>query len=480
MSGDLGSVGGRRAARDVVIQVIGRVFNLLLGIVVTVLIVRLLGDEGYGSWATSFAIMGIGGYFADFGFEQVAVKRAAEEPERESEWLGALLTLRLALALPVTLVCLAALLLVANGAQMREAGLLICLTPLLTSGNVLRTAFQLRVRNDVPTALVTVNSLLWTAAVLVIWFADAGIVTLAAAFVAIGTLTAGLEALLALRVAKISLRGATALWGDLARIGLSVGIAGLLTLAYARLDQVLVFELAGAHAAGEYGAAYRILDSAQFLPIAVMTTMFPIISAAYPQNMGRVKTVVDAAFEYLAIASLPTLAVALAVGEPLTKLLFGAEFTDAAVPLQIFMATFVLICIGYLVGNLVLVLDLQRRFIRYAGIALVFNVGVNLVVIPEYGFVGAAWVTFATEVLILALASRMVIRKLGFGPPVSRPLRAAAAAAVMGGGVWGLYEVGLPLGLTLAAGAVVYPLLLLAFRALIPAQLRLLMQSREV
>lgn len=477
MTGELSSVGGRRAAGDVIIQVAGRVFNLVLGVVVTVLIVRLLGDEGYGEWSTAFAIIGIGGYFADFGFEQVAVRRAAAEPEREAEWIGALLTLRFALAVPVTFLCIAVLLLMANNSDMREAGLLICLTPLLTSANVLRTAFQLRVRNDVPTALVTVNSILWTVAVVLIWFADAGIVTLAAAFLLTGTITAMAEGVLALRVAKISIRGTAKLWGELAKVGLSVGIAGLLTLAYARIDQLLVFQLAGEHDAGEYGAAYRLLDSAQFLPIAVMTTMFPILSAAYPGNMGRVRTLVDASAEYLAMASLPALAFALAAGQHLTDFLFGPEFSDSAVALKIFMGVFVLICFGYLVGNLVLVLDLQRRFIRYAAIALVFNVTVNLIVIPEHGFVGAAWVTLATEVLILALSSRMVIKKLGFGLRLSRILRAALAAAVMGVTVYWLDQTGAPLGVLAAVSVTLYPLLLLASGALVPRELRYLMRK---
>ena len=453
MSGGLASVGGRRAAKDVVLQEVGQVFKLGLGVAVTVMIVRLLGDEGYGEWSTAFAIIGIGGYFADFGFEQVAVKRAAAEPERENEWLGALLMLRLTLAVPVTLVCIGVILLVARNDQMREAGVLIGLTPLLTATSVMRTAFQLRVRNDVSTAIVTLNSILWLAAVIAIYTSDAGMVTLAASFLVIGFGTALLEAVLALRVANISLRRTTHLWGDLIRVGASVGIAGLLTLAYARIDQVLVFELASERAAGEYGAAYRIFDSAQFVPIAVMTTMFPIASAAYPANMGRVKTVVDASAEYLLMASLPALAFALAAAEPLALTLFGEDFRDSAGALKIFMGVFVLVCLGYLVGNLVLVLDLQRRFIRYAGIALVFNVVTNLIVIPEYGFIGAAWVTLATEVLILALAGRMVIAKLGFGLHAPRLLRIALAAAVMGVAVYLLREAGAGLALLIASRA---------------------------
>jgi O-antigen/teichoic acid export membrane protein len=125
----------------------------------------------------------------------------------------------------------------------------------------------------------------------------------------------------------------------------------------------------------------------------------------------------------------------------------------------------------------VLVLDLQRRLIRYAGIAFVFNVVANLLVIPDHGFVGAAWVTLATEILILGLSGRMVMQKLGFGLRTSRILRAALAAAAMGLAIYGLREAGLPLGGLIAVAAALYPGLLLASGALKLRELRLLVRK---
>ena len=70
------------------------------------------------------------------------------------------------------------------------------------------------------------------------------------------------------------------------------------------------------------------------------------------------------------------------------------------------MAAFAVICFGYLGGNLVVLLELQRLFVRNAAIALVFNVVLNLLLIPPYGFLAAAWVTLATEILVVSLDPR--------------------------------------------------------------------------
>ena len=92
------------------------------------------------------------------------------------------------------------------------------------------------------------------------------------------------------------------------RVGIPVGIAGIFVTSYVRLDQILVLEFAGARQAGLYGAAYRVLDQVQFIPIAVMTTLFPLIASSYPGSMDRVRSLLQLAAEYLTIATLPILA----------------------------------------------------------------------------------------------------------------------------------------------------------------------------
>ena len=43
------------------------------------------------------------------------------------------------------------------------------------------------------------------------------------------------------------------------------------------------------------------------------------------------------------------------------------------------------------------VLKQQRRFMFNAMAGLVINLGLNLILLPRYGFIAAAWVTLVTE-----------------------------------------------------------------------------------
>jgi O-antigen/teichoic acid export membrane protein len=467
-----------RAAADVAIQVLGRALNLLPGLVVTVLLTRALGDDGFGSWSTALAIVQIATPFGDFGLEQVAVRKAAAARDEERDWIGALITFRLALALPVAIVTAIVQLVVADNAEMAAAGLLLTGTLLVAPVSMTRVAFQTRVRNDLTILVLTVNSILWTAAVIAIAAGDGGMVLFAAAFLGSAVVSVGVGAWLGSRLSRPRLRGSRALWRELARIGVPIGVAGLVVTAYVKLDQVMLFSLAGAEDAGLYGAVYRFLDQAQFVPAALMTTLFPIMASSWPADPERVRRIGNLIADYLAIVSLPALGFTIVASEPVVRLLFGDDFLRAAEALPILMGAFVVICFGYLAGNLVVVLELQRLFLRNALIALVFNVVLNLILIPPYGFVAAAWVTLATEVLVTALTLSAVLRRLELTLRLRRILLATAAAALMTGAVAGLQALGAPLGVLLAAAAVTYPAAVLVTGAVRLAEVRQLLQLR--
>jgi O-antigen/teichoic acid export membrane protein len=461
-----------RPVRDVGIQLVGRVVNLALGVVVTVVLVRALGVEGNGRWATLMAVTTIAGYLGELGMEPAAVRRAAADRAAEPAWLGALLVVRLALAIPAAAIAAAIGLALSDSPHMRVAAILLAATVVVTAPGSLRAAFQLRVRNDVPIAVMTVNSVLWTVAVVIIAAAGGSLVAFAAALLVVALVTTALQAGLALRVVHLAMDGLRDHVRDLAKVGVVVGLGSLLTLAYSKIDQALVLHYAGEHDAGLYGAAYLLLDRAQFVPAAVLTTLFPIAAASWPQDAARVRRLVQMAAEYLALVSLPALAFTIVAARPTVVTLFGKDFAGAASVLPILMAAFVSTCFGYLVGYMSVVLGLQRRFLKFALAALVFNVGLNMILIPRYGYVAAAWVTLATEALVFSLSARAALGEMRMRPALTRIARIAVAAAAVGLAAWAARALGAPFGVLVAVAAVGYLPALLVTRAMSVGELR--------
>jgi PST family polysaccharide transporter len=473
-------VGSRRVVADVVIQLGGQVVNIALGIVTTVVIVRALGATRYGEWATVLATIELIAAVGNFGLETVAVRLAAQEPEREGAWVGAATGLRLAIALPMLAAFVVALAVMASDHEMLVAGLVLSVLFLTAALSTLRIVFRLHVRNHVTVAFTTANSVLWAGSVIAIAALDGGMVAFALAFVAITILVQGALAVLALRTIHVRWRGSRQLWRRLFGIGISVGIAGTLTFAYGRIDQILVYELAeSATDVGVYAAMYKILDNAGFLPMAVMITLFPIMAGLFPSDPPRLRRMMQIAIDYLTIVSLGGLALTIVAAEPIVELLYGPDYVSGATVLTILIAAFVPICIGNVAGNMVVAMDLQRRYIWFALLGLLLNVPLNLLLIPRYGIEAAAWVTLLTEVIVVSLSLAMVLRRIELRLSLRQIGLALLAATVSALAVWGLRQAGAGAIVLVLAMTALYPALLVAVRALDLDQLRRLLRERK-
>jgi O-antigen/teichoic acid export membrane protein len=208
--------------------------------------------------------------------------------------------------------------------------------------------------------------------------------------------------------------------------------------------------------------------------------LFPLIASAYPADLSRVRRLLQVSGEYLSMGSLGALAFTVVAARPIMVLLFGVGFAPAASALPVLMGAFVSISFGYLAGNMVVILGLQRRYFAYAAVGLIVNVLLNVALIPPYGFRAAAWVTLVTEFTVMSLSMRSVLKRLDMKPKWGRFIRIAAAATAMGVGVALAHAAGVPLaGLAVLAFAL-YVGFLFALRALTPAEVRGFLQRDPV
>jgi O-antigen/teichoic acid export membrane protein len=471
----------QRAASDIAMQVLVRIVNLAMGAVVTALVVRTLGSAGYGRWSTLFAVMGIVAYFANFGMESVVLREAARDPEGEHEWIGSVVALRLMLLGPVMAACFGAVLALPHTEQMLIAGAILVVAMPFGGVSALGLLFQLRVDNRIPMLVLTIRSVLWGAAVVVIHIDHGGMVPLAVAMVSTNLVGSLVQAVAALRITERRPRPTMKHVRRLARISVPVGIGGLLIMAYAQIDQVIVYTISGSRAAGLYGSVYNLLNQAHFVPISILTTLSPVLAASWPADPARLRRTARLIGELLSVVSFGGLAFTIAASTPVVRLIFGPSFTAGAPALPVLLAAFVLISYGYLNGNLLFVLGLQNRLVRISVYALVVNVGGNLIMVPLFGFMGAAWMTLITEAVVFLASARLVAQELEISrPPVGRIARTALAAVVLGLVLGAMRLAGAPLGALIAVTALAYPALLFALRAIGVEDLQVLIKRRAV
>jgi O-antigen/teichoic acid export membrane protein len=221
-----------------------------------------------------------------------------------------------------------------------------------------------------------------------------------------------------------------------------------------------------------------VFDRALVIPGSILATMFPMIAAAYRDDVVRMRALVQTAVEVLLVATLPFVALVAVIGRPLMRLLFGEAFASAGPALSVLMLVFAISAFSYVAGDLVIVLRLQRRYIIYATVGLIVNVALNLLLIPAYGFIAAAWVCLFTEALVIGLALRTAFRAIDQHLHLERISRIVGVSAAGAAAALAALKAGLPLvpigaAWLLAIGcawAVLHPWPLTELRALMPGR----------
>jgi O-antigen/teichoic acid export membrane protein len=195
----------------------------------------------------------------------------------------------------------------------------------------------------------------------------------------------------------------------------------------------------------------------------LLTSVFPLLSSYAATGDARLRGTIQRAWDVFLIGGLPLAAGGALLAPQIVELAGGEDFDGSITPLRILLAAGALSFVNGLFGYALIAIERQRGALWLNVSGLVFNVGLNLILVPEYGIVAAAIVTVASEILILGGSYVLIRRHLEFFPSPRLLVPAAVAAAAMVGLLWPVRDGSLFVLAPL--GAVAYAALFLAISA---------------
>lgn len=183
---------------------------------------------------------------------------------------------------------------------------------------------------------------------------------------------------------------------------------------------------------GIYSAGVKYLDGFNVIPSYFTLAIFPLMSRYAKDSHESLVRAYQLAIRLLVMVALPIAILVTVLATPLIRILGGAAFLpDSAVALTLLIWS---IPIGFVnsVTQYVLIAVGQQRFLTRAFlIGVAFNVTANLILIPRYGFAGAAVATILSEWSLLFPFYYAVRRHVAPLPWVDLVWRQGVAAAGM-------------------------------------------------
>jgi O-antigen/teichoic acid export membrane protein len=461
----------RRVASNTAVQLAGKGAILAMGAVSITVVTRYLGPELYGKYSLALLYTQLFGVVADVGLYTTLVRDISRDPSRTEELVGNVLVLRLALAIAVIAVGAGISLALPYDREVRVAIVLAggpLLFGMLTSS--IEAVFQSRLRMTPAVIADVLGRAVALGLVVVVVVADLGFYSV--------MLAAGGGALVAFlatwRLSRplLHVRPAADLrvWRTLLAASIPLGVALAINQLYVRADTLIISLFEPYDQVALYTLAYRILELSLLAGSVFLITLLPVMSHAVAHDDARAQRVIRDATDVLVVLGAPLVAGGLVLAPQIVDLAGGDEFAGAAEPLQILLVAGALIWVNGVFGAALIAKDRQASALWLNVAALIFNLGLNLALVPAYGIVVAAVITVASELLILAGSVWLMRRYLGFFP-VPRTLVPAVVAAAAMAGLLVLVGDAAPLPVLVVLGIVAYGLVLAAIS---PASRRLL------
>jgi len=181
--------------------------------------------------------------------------------------------------------------------------------------------------------------------------------------------------------------------------------ASLAIVVYMKIDEVMLRHLSGPTEVGIYAAAARISEVWYFLPTALAASLLPALLRARERDASNYATRLQQYYDLSAGAAY-ALSIPIAFAAPwIVQLAYGAAFAAAGPILAVHIWSSVFVFLGVARGQWLVNERLQRFYLVTVLAGAVVNVGLNLLLIPRWGGLGAAYATVASYALAAWLAS---------------------------------------------------------------------------
>jgi O-antigen/teichoic acid export membrane protein len=411
----------------------GLLFAAGLGFLFHVMAARGLGPVAYGAFTASLSYVTLWAVVMEGGTGLALTREASADPRRLA-WASRFARWRLGLAL------LGVAGAVASAWVFRFEARVIGLVAILALAMAGLSATRLAFAIFRAVGRFTWEAVLSTAQKLVL-------VLLAAGALALGTGAEGVAAAFALSYAITTLPAVTRAGratrpavdspadpahppaGFFLRTCVPLFAIELLTGLYFKADQVLLLRLRGAEETGFYAVAFRIVEALLLLVAGVMTVLFPRLAASVRGAPDAFRADFVRAWRALWVGGVLFAVNGWLWAVTLVPLIFGSAYAPAQAPLRILLGAIPLIYVNYLLTQSLVAAGRERFYASGTALCTVVNLGLNVLLIPRWGATAAAWVTIATEAVLLVV-SVLGLRTLGSIIPLSSTVMTGAGVAL--------------------------------------------------
>jgi len=451
------------------IQVFTKIVGTLLSLAALALITRYLGSYNFGYYTTAITFATFFSIAADLGLTLVTTQMISRPGADQAKLLSNLFTFRAVSAGMILILAPIVAIFLPYTSAVKEGIFITSLAFFFVLLNQIFTSlFQKELRADKMAIAEIVSRVLMFILTALAALLDWGLSGILWAMASASILSFLLHYYYSLEFVALRLMFDKAIWLDIIKRSWPFLVTIILNLVYLKTDILLLSFMKSPLDVGLYGAAYKVIDVLVTIPFMLGGTVLPILTKRwhalektdYQRAWGKI-------FNVTSILVWPILFGVFILARPIMTLVAGEDFALSGDILKILILAVGGVFFSVFFSYTMVSFGEQRRMISAYVFTAITSLILYFIFIPRYSYLGAAWITVYSEIIMCLFAWLLIRRHLKLQPNIRLFFKALVAALVMAV-VLSLMPFNqstvLGLSLSILTGMIVYALALLAGR----------------
>ena len=375
---------------------LGRILSMVVGFIIA----RYLGPSSFGDLSFAIAFTGIFAAVGALGLDSFIIREIINKPEEKNVILGSAFWMRIAVNLLLIPTAVLIYSWFRSMAVIKDESLALLiafcgLASLFKSFNIIDSYFQSQVKSKYVVHVQNICLLISAGVKILLIILKLPVIYFAVALAVDALLLAAGLVTIYHRKAHLHIRAwqfDTAHAKSLLKKSWPLILSAVMVSLYMQIDLVML-KTKGSEAVGIYSAAARISEAWFFIPVAIVTSVFPAIIHARKTDIVRYNKRLQNLYDLLIGLSLPVALVISIGANTIINLLYGHQYDGAGLMLAIHIWSGIFVFLGsassqYLLAEGYTVISFKRT-----ALGAVVNILLNIWLIPLYSGVGASIAT---------------------------------------------------------------------------------------
>lgn len=376
-----------------------KILRMLLTLVVNIWIARYLGVEQFGILSFVIAFVGLFLTFSTLGLDGIIIRELVTHEHKRDEFLGTAFGLKLIGAFIVLVLLAIAVKFTSNDIYTNTLIFIIASAMIFQSFNVIDFYFQSIVLSKYVVFAKIISLLTSTLIRVFLLMIQAPLVAFAWVILVESIVLAFVLIMyyFSQGLSIFSWQSNFQLAKKLLKDSWPLIFSGLVVAIYMKIDQIMIKEILGNEATGQYSAAVMLSEAWYFIPIVVSSSLFPAIIKAKKSNLYEYHKKLQSLFDVMAWIAILVAISTTFFSEWIIELFYGVQYKDAGSVLMIHIWSGIFVYIGVVSSKWFLAENLQLYSFYRTLAGAILNIFLNYILIPTYGIEGAAFSTLFSQ-----------------------------------------------------------------------------------